>query len=234
MRSSLRHMLTLLFALLTMVGLAQEKLPKYIAEDLELEQGVYLVEGVVYARKNTTLTINEGTTLQFKPNAVLRIDGGLQCKGSPNNLVNVVSINKDNPGTGIVINGVANQKSVDIQYTRFLHIKKPVSFEFRWGRKSVNFMHNVVKYSHFEGAAIQVKEIDNLLIDEKINFNLKRNTFSNNTSSILISNITSDLLTINLEDNVITQTAIQGKNATVFLPRLYLLPITTINEMLLL
>jgi hypothetical protein len=145
------------------------------------------------------------------PNAVLRLDGGLSCKGSPNNLVNIISSDIENPGAGIVINDVANDKTIDIQYTRFLHIKKPLSFEFRWGRRNVNFMHNVVKYSHFEGAAIQVKEIDNLLVNERILFNFKRNTFSNNTASILLSDITSDLLTIDLEDNVITQNSYTGK-----------------------
>jgi hypothetical protein len=52
--SGLKYIYSLLITLLSIVGMAQETLPKYIAEDLVLKEGVYIVEGVVYARANTT------------------------------------------------------------------------------------------------------------------------------------------------------------------------------------
>lgn len=203
--------------------MAQTKLPNYIRESIDLAPGVYLVEGTTYIQKNATLTINSGVTLLFDANATIRIDGGLNINGAPNKLVNITSKDKTAPGNGLVINGVSTSQNVNVQYARFDYIKKPLTFEFRWSRNTVNVSHNIIKRSLYEGAAIEVKEIDNLLTLNKIRFLFKDNTFSNSTSSLLLSNVTSDLLTIDIENNVLTRNEYTGRSRNgIFTSPLYM------------
>ena len=181
-------------------------------ESLTLTAGVYKVTGTHYLKKGAVLTIEPGVTLVFEKDATIRIDGGINAKGQPNNLINVTSRDKTHPGNGFVINGVSSDQNIEFELVRFNHIKKPVSFEFRWSRNSVRFTKNVIKNSLYEGAAIEVRDIDNLLTKNKIPFEFKDNTFCNSTSSILISNITSDLLTIDFDNNVITRNEYTGRS----------------------
>ncbi|PCJ66489.1 MAG: hypothetical protein COA58_06845 [Bacteroidetes bacterium] len=208
---------------LTFLSNGQIELPNHIRENLTLEHGIYKVSGTHYIKKDVVLTINSGVTLLFNANATIRIDGGLIIKGVPNKLVNILSKNKTTPGNGFVINGVSTNQNIEISYTRFDFIKKPVTFEFRWSRNNVKITHNVFRRSLYEGAAIEVKEIDNLLTPSKIYFEFKDNTFSNSTSSLLLSNITSDLLTINFDNNVITRNEYTGRSRNgIFTSPLYL------------
>ena len=201
----------------------QTKLPNHIRENLVLTPGVYEVSGTHYVKKDVTLTINEGVTLLFDANATVRIDGGLNIQGAPNKLVNITSKDKNAPGNGFVINGVSTNQNVSIDYCRFDLIKKPITFEFRWSRNNVKLTNNVIKRSLYEGAAIEVKEIDNLLTPSKIYFKFTGNTFSNSTSSLLLSNITSDLLTIDFDNNVITRNEYIGRSRNgIFTSPLYM------------
>ena len=208
-----KNLLTLIcIVLLNSELVAQNVLPIHIRENITLLPGEYTVKETCYIKKGVTLTIENGTALIFEPNATIRIDGGLKITGEPNKLVNITSRLKKSPGNGFVINGVSTNQSVDISYARFDYIKKPISFEFRWSRSNVNFSNNVIRRSYYEGAAVEIKEIDNLLTESKILFNFTDNTFSNSTSSLLFSNITSDLLTINLKNNVITRNEYTGRS----------------------
>ena len=188
-----------------------QNLPSRIQEDLTLTEGTYHVKGVHYVQKGASLNISEGVTLLFEEDAIIRVDGSIKAIGSPNNLINITSSNPRLPGTGLVVNGVSAIESIDLKYVRFNYMKKPISFEFRWSRESVNITECVFKNSNYEGAAIEIKEIDNLLTPQKIQFNIVDNTFSNNTSSILISNITSDLLSVDVRRNVITRNEYTGR-----------------------
>jgi hypothetical protein len=218
-----RFLAVLALAMTCAASTAQTKLPNYIRENLELSPGVYTVTGVSYVQKEATLTIGQGVTLLFEENATIRVNGGLSINGAPNKLVNITSKDKNAPGNGIVINGVSTRQTVNVQYARFDYIKKPLTFEFRWSREAVNISHNILKRSLYEGAAIEVKEIDNLLTTSKILFLFKDNTFSNSTSSVLLSNLTSDLLTIDLENNVITRNEYTGRSRNgIFTSPLYM------------
>jgi hypothetical protein len=190
---------------------AQIDFPNQVRENLTLSDGIYLVKGTSYVKKGVTLTITGSANLLFAENATIRIDGALKIQGEPNKLINITSTDKQHPGNGIVINGVSSNQDVIIEYARFDYIKKPVTFEFRWSRNSVKIINNIIKRSLYEGTAIDIKDIDNLLTPKKIYFDFKGNTFSNNTSSILISNITSDLLTIRINENVITRNEYTGR-----------------------
>jgi hypothetical protein len=202
---------------------AQIKLPNHIREDLTLTPGVYEVTGTHYIKKDVLLTINEGVTLIFEANATIRVDGGLDINGAPNRLINITSKDKNSPGNGFVINGVSTNQNININYARFDFIKKPVTFEFRWSRNKIKITNNVIKRSLYEAAAIEVKEIDNLLTQSKIHFEFKNNTFCNSTSSLFLSNITSDLLTIDFDNNVITRNEYIGRSRNgIFTSPLYL------------
>jgi hypothetical protein len=190
---------------------AQIDLPIHIRENMTLSNGVYKVTGTHYVSKDATLTLNNNVTLLFEANATIRLDGGLVIIGKPNQLINITSVNPNSPGNGFVINGVSTAQRVDITYARFSYVKKPLTFEFRWSRQGVKVQHSVFKRSIYEGAAIEVKEHDNLLTPSKMLFEFKNNTFCNSTSSILISNITADLLTIDMDENVITRNEYTGR-----------------------
>jgi hypothetical protein len=169
------------------------------------------VKGINYVQKDVTLSISDNVTLLFEKNATIRIDGALKIQGKPNSLINITSADKQNPGNGLVINGVSPSQDIIVDYVRFDYLKKPITFEFRWSRNSVAFTNNIIKHSLYEGAAVEIKEIDNLLTPKKIYFDFKGNTFSNSTSSILISNITSDLFTMRVNENVITRNEYTGR-----------------------
>lgn len=197
--------------------------PTYIEESQTLEPGIYKVTGTCYVKEEAILTINSEATLIFKKNATIRVDGGLHIQGQKHSLVNFFSEDPYQPGNGFVISGVNSNKDVLVDFARFKYIKKPFSFEFRWSRKNVSITHSVIKNSNYEGASIEIKELDNLLTEKKVSFNISDNTFSNNSSSILFSNITTDLLTINFNRNVVTRNTYTGRTRNgIFTSPLYL------------
>ena len=185
--------------------------PTYVEQDLKLDPGTYKVEGVCYVKSEATLYINSEVTLLFDKDATIRVQGGLEIQGQKHSLVNIFSFNPREPGNGFVIAGVNSGKAVSVDFARFKHIKKPLSFEFRWSRNKVDLTNSVIKNSSYEGASIEVKELDNLLTENKVIFNITNNTFCNNSSSILFSNVTTDLLTINYTQNVVTRNTYVGQ-----------------------
>ncbi len=207
---SLNGVFTILLTVL--VATAQNSIPQQIQENLTLDNGIYEISGVHYVKKGAVLTITGNAKLLFDPNATIRVDGGLVIAGKTQNLIDITSKDKQNPGNGFVISGVSTNQQVTISYARFDHIKKPLSFEFRWSRQAIIVSNNIIRCSLYDGAAIEVKEIDNLLTPYKVNFIFKNNTFSNSTSSILLRNITSDLLTVHIDGNVITRNAYTGRS----------------------
>ena len=195
----------------TVIAQTTQDFPTYVDSDLTLEPGIYKVTGTCYVKENALLTISNEITLLFDKNASIRLNGGLHIQGQKHNLINFSSLNPKEPGTGFVIANVNSEKDIIVDFARFNHIKKPFSFEFRWSRKKVSITHSVFKNSNYEGAFLEIKELDNLLTENKVFFNITDNTFSNNTSSILFSNISTDLLTINFDRNVVTRNTYTGR-----------------------
>lgn len=225
MRNTYRLFLVLsvCFLITSALGQTLNSFPTYVDTDLKLEPGVYKVEGVCYVKPEATLFINSEVTLLFNKDATIRVEGGLEIQGQKHSLVNVFSLNPREPGNGFVITGVSSSKLVSVDFVRFKYIKKPLSFEFRWSRKQVDITNSVIKHSNYEGASIEVKELDNLLTEKKVIFNISNNTFSNNSSSILFSNITTDLLTINYNQNVVTRNTYSGQTRNgIFTSPLYM------------
>ncbi len=188
-----------------------KKFPLQITSNTTLEPGNYLVTGRCFVKKGISLILNDGVSIQFAKDAELIVDGSIEIKGKRNNLVNFSSIDPDNPGKGIVIRGDDNS-TVNISYGRFKYLSKPLHIEKNWLRNGINIKNNIFKYSEIYGACIEINDIDNVLADKIATINIENNTFSNNSGSLLITNISSENINTVLTGNVITRNDYIGRD----------------------
>jgi hypothetical protein len=151
-------------------------------------QDTLVIEKVKKVNKNQTLTISAGTTVVFRPGAMLWVEGSLSFEGEKNNPIILKSLYPENPGIGIIINGSATSATINIKHTEFVNIARPISFEPYWSRKKVILDRLKIHGSSYKEAVIFVA---NPLIDlkvEPIQFKLTNSEFYNNQSGILIEN----------------------------------------------
>lgn len=185
-------------------------LPSVIATDLTLERGNVLVSGTVRVKEKATLTILSGTNLIFNKKARIIVEGGLKIQGDEKAFVNILSQNVVLPGFGFLIKGVNPDKSVLVEYARFDNLFSPLKFVKLWYRQSAEINNNVVKNSPHGGAAIDIQLVDTLLATSTVQFNFVGNTFTNNSSSILIADVANSATQFNIRENVITRNNYSG------------------------
>ncbi len=151
-------------------------------------QDTLVIEKVKKVNKNQTLTITAGTTVVFRPGAILWVEGSLAFEGNKSNPIIIKSQYPENPGIGIIINGNAPAATISIKHTEFAGIARPISFEPFWSRKKVMLEHLKIHGSSYKEAVIFVA---NPLFDQKlepIQFKLLNSEFYNNQAGILIEN----------------------------------------------
>ncbi|MFM9943627.1 MAG: hypothetical protein ACKVQB_00195 [Bacteroidia bacterium] len=185
--------------------------PSQINSNTTLEPGNYLLTGKCYVKKGAILILRQGITVQFAKDAEIIVEGSIDIEGKKNNLVNFLSNDPDYPGAGIVVRGDENS-TINIIYGRFKYLSKPIHFEKNWLRDGINIKNNVFKFSEIYGACIEINDIDNVLADRMVNINIINNTFSNNSGSLLISNISSENISTIFTGNVITRNEYVGRD----------------------
>jgi len=188
-----------------------KSLPKKVSVNTTLDKGNYLLTGETVVNAGVTLTIKSEASILFGKDAQLTMYGSLDISGKPKGLINLESQDPLKPGKGIVIKG-ADESNITVSYARFKHLSKPLHFERNWLRESVIIKNSVFKFTDIYGAAIEVNDIDNVLATKIVNLKIENNTFSNNSGSILISNISSENITTTLIGNVITRNEYIGKD----------------------
>ncbi len=197
---------TLLFVISGAVSGQSElkDLPEQINTNMVFEEGTYQLNGKCIVRKGNKLTLMPGVNILFGKGAEIVVEGALEISGKANKLVNLVSLDPDNPGKGIVIHG-EDKSDLFVDYCRFKYLSKPFHAEKNWLRKDLTIKNSVFKFSEIYGAGIEINDIDNVLVEYPVSINLAYNTFSNNSGSILISNISSDYVSSKIIGNVITR-----------------------------
>jgi hypothetical protein len=185
-------------------------MPSVITEDVTLDEGNILVTGTVRVKEGATLTILSGTNLIFNSRSRIIVDGGLNIKGEEKAFVNILSQNVVLPGFGFLIKGVNPDKSIVVEYARFDNLFAPLKFTKLWYRNDVTIQHNVIKNSPHGGAAVDIQLVDTLLADKTVQFNFESNTFTNNSSSILIADVSNSATKFIIRENVITRNNYSG------------------------
>lgn len=188
-----------------------KKFPAQVNANTTLEEGNYLLTGKSFVKKGITLILKDGVNIHFAKDAEIIVEGSIEIKGKRNNLVNFSSIDPDNPGKGIVVRSDDNS-SINISYGRFKFLSKPLHIEKNWLRNEINIKNNVFKFSEIYGACIEINDIDNVLAEKAVTVNIENNTFSNNSGSLLITNISSENINTNLSGNVITRNEYIGRD----------------------
>jgi hypothetical protein len=187
------------------------KFPSLITSNTTLDSGTYLLQDKSKVEKGVKLIIQQGSTILFEPDAELVVEGAIILEGKKNHLIDLYSINPDKPGKGILVKGDDNS-SISLNYARFKYLSKPIHLEKNWLRSSVKVSNCIFKFSEIYGAGIEINDIDNVLVDKIIEIKIENNTFSNNSGSLLISNISSENINTYFKGNVITRNEYIGRD----------------------
>lgn len=154
-----------------------------------LEKGRYLLSSNLRIGKDATLTIEAGSQIFFNPGTEIVVLGGIEIKGKPNNFVKIHSLNNSEEGIGINITGDNGEKEINIEYTSFESLLRPITFDNKWYRKEVNITYSQFKNINTNDAAILIADAEYIKNTETIPFLFSHNTFSDNFSNIHVLNL---------------------------------------------
>jgi hypothetical protein len=176
-----------------------------------LDSGTYIVKGNSTISSNATLGISSGTKILFEPNARVHVMGGLHIDGKANHFVEITSSDKTKQGFGFVITEVSNT-SISLNYTHFHGLTKPIQINKNWGRNSISITHNQFSELHGSGIYMEIQEMDKIRAKNIIPITINRNTFSNNSGSILLAECSSELLKLTISNNVFSRNEFVGRD----------------------
>ncbi|MCC6721856.1 MAG: hypothetical protein IT243_06610 [Bacteroidia bacterium] len=185
--------------------------PDIISNNTEIDSGNYIINKIITIKKGKILTIKKGVNLFFDKDAQIEVYGGFVCNGEKNNLITFTSLNPENPGKGIIVKG-ADNTPLNFNYCNFKYMSKPLHIQKNWLRSTINIKNSIFKFSELYGANIEINEVDNLLISKPTTITIENNTFSNNSGSILISEISSEFLQTSIKSNVICRNEYIGRD----------------------
>jgi hypothetical protein len=203
--------ITLLILFILKLNLVfSNELESFIDKDKTLERGNYIVSTNIKVSKNATLTIKNGVRLLFKSGTSIRVDGGLIIDGKINSMVTITSEDAENEGIGFFITGKNPEKEISISYANFSRLLIPITFDNNWYRKNVMIENNLFEYIVTGEPGLIIKRADELSQKEPIKFSLSKNNFINNNCSILIEDFESDILDLNIHNNLFTNNYFYG------------------------
>ncbi len=204
-------MTALAFITFNTVNAQYKDLPASIDVNTTLESGNYLVKGTSTINNSATLKINKGTNLYFEESARIHVQGGIDIAGAPNDFIEITSLDKDRPGIGFVFTEASNT-NISFRYSRIHQLVKPIKINKNWSRKSITIENNQFFNLHHSGVYIEIQELDKIITDNLVTITLYGNTFSNNSGSILLSEASSDLLKVNISNNVFSRNEYIGRD----------------------
>lgn len=151
-------------------------------------QDTLQISQVLKVAKGEEYKIKAGTVVVFKAGARIWIEGGLFVGGTKEQPVSFISENTNDPGNGIVINGIDEKSSIYISNASFSGLMQPISFEPFWSRENVVFDNITISKSAYNESVLFVASPMSNLNEKPISFKLTNSSFYNNKSGIIIDN----------------------------------------------
>lgn len=153
-----------------------------------MAQDTLQISQVVKVAKGEEYKIKAGTVVLFKPGARIWVEGGLFVGGTKEQPVHFISENTNDPGAGIVFNGIDTKSSIYIANASFSGLMQPISFEPFWSREAVVFDNITIRKSEYSESVLFVASPMSNLNEKPISFKLVNSNFYNNKSGIIIDN----------------------------------------------
>jgi hypothetical protein len=153
-----------------------------------LGQDTLRIENILKVSKGEKLEIKAGTVVLFSPGARIWVEGSLSINGTKDKNVILTSLSKEDPGTGVFVNGIDLQGNILIQNAVFDGLIQPISFETFWSRKTVNIDRINIKNSSFNEFVFFVSTPLCNQNEEPITFKILNSNFFNNQSGLVIDN----------------------------------------------
>jgi hypothetical protein len=177
-------------------------------------QDTLQINQVLRVAKGEEYKIKAGTVVLFKPGARIWLEGGLFVGGTKEKPVHFVSENTNNPGAGIVINGIDLKSSIFISNATFSGLMQPISFEPFWSRETVVFDNITISKSDYSESVIFVSSPMNNLNEKPISFKLTNSNFYNNKSGIIIENAGGSAIKYQLDYLTFDNNKVFGNDST--------------------
>jgi len=90
-------------------------------------QDTLRIENILKISRGEKLEIKAGTVVLFSPGARIWVEGTLTISGTKEKNVILTSLSKENPGTGVFVNGIDLQGNINIQNAVFDGLIQPIS-----------------------------------------------------------------------------------------------------------
>lgn len=172
------------------------------------------IEQLVKVNKGEELKIKAGTVVSFKPGARIWVEGALNINGTKEQPVVFISENKNDPGVGIIINGIDASANITVQNTSFIGLIQAISFEPFWSRKEVLFDGiKIAKSSSNEAVLFVAAPMSNQSF-APISFKLLNASFLNNNAGILLENVGSSGIKYEVDNVVFEENKIIGSDSS--------------------
>lgn len=196
-------------------------------------QDTLRIENVRTVSKGETLKIMPGTVVMMAPGAKIWVEGSIIIGANEAPKVIICSEDPSKPGSGIIINGMDLQGSVNIQNTVFKGLSQTLSFEPFWCRQSVFLNQISIQQSAYNDAVLYVAQPLTNQNTEPISFKLLNSTFQNNSSGVLIDHAGANGFKVELDNLVFQENQTLGNDPSLGLLHLNIATPFTQNNLVL-
>ena len=202
----MKKLVIAVFGIVFTVGaFAQEKqLPQIITGEYVVE-GVQRVSSGVIVKEGAKLILAPGATLLFDERKSIRLEGALEVQGTASNKVRIASTDPDAPGVGFSVVDGSDEQSIEIRNAEISGLKNPIVFEKNWVRKSVVMEDNIFSGNVSRRAVVEIQNVNPFNATGMVPINIERNTFTNNTGNLYVSNLVTPEMRVQIKNNVFTR-----------------------------
>jgi hypothetical protein len=175
-------------------------------------QDTLRIENILKISRGEKLEIKAGTVVLFSPGARIWVEGTLTISGTKEKNVILTSLSKEDPGTGVFVNGIDLQGNINIQNAVFDGLIQPISFETFWSRKSVFIDRINIKNSSYNEFVFFVSTPLCNQNEEPISFKILNSNFFNNQSGLVIDNAGMAGIQYELNNLVFQENMVKGND----------------------